>query len=320
MNVGTDGGSVWTIPGTIPSRSDTVLISSYVYAADAVQDIQLTGSPTGGTFTLTSGGDTTSSIAYNATAATVQSDLTALGSIGSGNVVVTDAPGGGWKVRFAGSMAGTWQAKVTATASLTGGTSPSVAITTISAGGDAGQAFAVTDPRGLVTRTYSDAMGRTTQTVEDFTDGEIADETNKTTGYTYNSAGTTSLTAYETGGGGETTAYVYGVTTGGGSVIDDNDIVAATEYPDPTTGEASCPGPNCGRIHCQIRAVRIRVWSRAVCRIPVNSGEALHDAPMPSAKAAIISAVEPGTDSTIVRGVRRRRESRGRGGGAGRYC
>jgi len=152
---------------------------------------------------------------------------------------VTDAPGGGWGVRFAETMAGTWQPKITATTSLTGGTSPGVAIATISAGGDAGQAFAVTDPLGLVTRTYSDAMGRTTQTVEDFTDGEITDETNKTTGYTYNSAGMTSLTAYETGGGGETTAYVYGVTTGDDSIIDDNDIVAATEWPDPTTGVAS---------------------------------------------------------------------------------
>ena len=148
------------------------------------------------------------------------------------------------KCGFAGSMAGTWQAKITATASLTGGTSPSVAITTISAGGDTGQAFAVTDPLGLVSRTYSDALGRTTQTVEDFTDGEITDETNKTTGYTYNSAGMTSLTAYETGGGGETTAYVYGVTTGTGNAVDDNDIVAATEWPDPTTARPATPRKN----------------------------------------------------------------------------
>jgi YD repeat-containing protein len=49
----------------------------------------------------------------------------------------------------------------------------------------------------------------------------------------------TALTAYTTGGGGETTAYVYGVTTASGSGIDDNDVVAATVWPDPTTGAAS---------------------------------------------------------------------------------
>jgi YD repeat-containing protein len=239
INVGTNGGTAWTVPGTVPTRADDTLVASFDYAADAVQIVTLTGSPTGGTFTLSFGGNTTSGIAYNASASTVQSDLTGLTSIGSSNVVVTDAPGGGWEVRFAGSLAGTWQAKITATSSLTGGTSPDVAISTVSAGGDAGQAFAVTDPAGLVTRTYSDALGRTNQTVEDFTDGEITDESNKTTGYTYNSAGITSLTAYQTGGGGETTAYVYGVTTGSGNAIDSNDIVVATEWPDPSTGAAS---------------------------------------------------------------------------------
>jgi RHS repeat-associated protein len=49
----------------------------------------------------------------------------------------------------------------------------------------------------------------------------------------------TSLTAYQTGGGGETTAYAYGVTTGSGSAIDSNEIVGATESPDPSTGAAS---------------------------------------------------------------------------------
>jgi YD repeat-containing protein len=239
VNVGTNGGSAWTVPASVPSRSDTTLVTTYDYAADAVQIVRLTGSPTGGTFTLSFGGYTTSGIAYNASASTVQSDLTGLTSIGSGNVVVTDAPGGGWEVRFAGTLAGTWQTKITASSSLTGGTSPGVAISTISSGGDAGQAFAVTDPAGLVTRIYSDALGRTNQTVEDFTDGEITDESNKTTGYTYNAAGMTSLTAYQTGGGGETTGYVYGVMTGTGSAINSNDIVGATEWPDPSTGAAS---------------------------------------------------------------------------------
>ena len=37
----------------------------------------------------------------------------------------------------------------------------------------------------------------------------------------------------------QTTQYVYGVTTAGGSGFDDNDLLQATQYPDPTTGAAS---------------------------------------------------------------------------------
>ena len=115
VDVGTNGGTAWSMPGSVPSRSADVLVTSYGYAADAVQTVTLTGSPTGGTFTLTFGGDTTSSIAYNASASTVQSDLTALASIGSGNAVVTQAVDGGWSVRFTGTLAGVYQTQMTAT-------------------------------------------------------------------------------------------------------------------------------------------------------------------------------------------------------------
>jgi YD repeat-containing protein len=199
----------------------------------------MTGSPTGGTFTLTFGGQTTSGIAYNASASTVQSALTGLSSVGSGNAVVTAAAGGGWQVRFAGTLAGAWQAKITASgAGLTGGTSPDVAVSTVSAGGDAGAVAAVTDPKALVSRTYRDALGRTTQTVEDFTDGAVTDSSNKTTNYAYNSVGMTSLTAVLSGGGVQTTAWVFGVTQSG-SGLTSNDVVSATQYPDPSTGAAS---------------------------------------------------------------------------------
>jgi YD repeat-containing protein len=75
VDVGTNGGSAWTRPGTPPTASDTVLVTSTGYAADSVQQVQVTGSPTGGTFTLTFNGQTTGSIAYNASAATVQTAL-----------------------------------------------------------------------------------------------------------------------------------------------------------------------------------------------------------------------------------------------------
>jgi hypothetical protein len=62
-----------------------------------------------GNFTLSFGGNTTGNIAYNASAATVQSALEGLASIGSGNVSVTkvsDTPlNQQWQITFQGSLA-----------------------------------------------------------------------------------------------------------------------------------------------------------------------------------------------------------------------
>ena len=101
-----------------------------------VQQIAVTGTPTGGTFTLTFGAQTTSAIAYNATAATVQTALQALSSIGSGNILVTGGPlpGTALTATFAGTMALAPESLITATGSLTGGTSPAVAVTRVTAG------------------------------------------------------------------------------------------------------------------------------------------------------------------------------------------
>jgi hypothetical protein len=100
-----------------------------------VQTVTITGSPTGGTFTLTYDGQTTSTIAYNATAATVQSRLIALSSIEEGNVSVTGSAGGPYSVTFTG---GHDVAALTASgAGLTGGSSPAVAVATATVGGAA---------------------------------------------------------------------------------------------------------------------------------------------------------------------------------------
>jgi hypothetical protein len=53
------------------------------------QTVTIGGTPTGGTFTLTFGGNTTNLILFDASAAQVQSSLEALPSIGEGNVSVT---------------------------------------------------------------------------------------------------------------------------------------------------------------------------------------------------------------------------------------
>lgn len=95
------------------------------------QTVAITGAPTGGSFTLTFGAQTTAAIAYNATAATVKAALEALSTIGSGGVTVTGGPlpASAVVVNFGGVNAGTDVALMTATASLTGGTTPAVAVT-----------------------------------------------------------------------------------------------------------------------------------------------------------------------------------------------
>lgn len=103
-----------------------------------VQTVTITGTPTGGTFTLTFDGETTAGIAYNATASAVRSALEALSNITAGDVVVGGGPGPGtpFTVTFSGGdEAGTNVPQMTASgASLTGGTSPDVAVTTTTAG------------------------------------------------------------------------------------------------------------------------------------------------------------------------------------------
>jgi hypothetical protein len=104
-----------------------------------VQTVTITGTPTGGTFTLTFDGSTTAAIAYNATASAVQSALEALPSVDTGAVVVTGGPGPStaFTVTFSGAQfQGSNVPAMTASgASLTGGTSPDVTIATPTGGG-----------------------------------------------------------------------------------------------------------------------------------------------------------------------------------------
>src|SRR5260370_13519041 len=64
-------------------------------ANDELQTVTITGGPTGGTFTLTFGGNTTSALNWNCTAAQMQTALQALASIGANNALVTGGPGPG---------------------------------------------------------------------------------------------------------------------------------------------------------------------------------------------------------------------------------
>lgn len=121
-------------------------------STNEVQTVTVTGSPTGGTFTLTYAGQTTAAIAYNASNTTVRTSLEALSTIGTGNVAVTGPNGGPYVVTFQGALADQNVAQMTASgASLTGGTSPGVTVATTTGGtsaltvaGSAGGPYTVT--------------------------------------------------------------------------------------------------------------------------------------------------------------------------------
>ncbi len=116
----------------------TGLYGPYASQTNEVQSVTITGTPTGGTFTLTWSGQTTAAIPYNATAAQVLAALQALSNIGDNDVSVTGGPGPGsaFAVTFKGVLGGTDVAAMTASgAGLTGGSSPNVTIGTTTAGG-----------------------------------------------------------------------------------------------------------------------------------------------------------------------------------------
>lgn len=116
------------------------LYAPYSGPRSEVQTVTITGGPTGGSYTLTFSGQTTAAIPYNATAAQVKTALEALSNVEPGDVAVSGGPHPGTAVvvTFGGQYLGEDVAQMTASgASLTGGTSPAVAVATSTAGGGA---------------------------------------------------------------------------------------------------------------------------------------------------------------------------------------
>jgi YD repeat-containing protein len=144
-------------------------------------------------------------------------------------------------VRFACTLAGSVQNAITGNGGgLTGGTSPSVAITVTSLGGDNGLVQQITDPRGIVAKTDYDYLGRTVRTIAAFSAFAPSNELDNTTEYTYDGMDhTLTLQADLPSGAYQQTKWVYGVTTGGGNGLNSNDIVAAVQHPDKSTGNPS---------------------------------------------------------------------------------
>jgi hypothetical protein len=103
------------------------------YGTNAVDSVTITGAPTGGTFTLTTGGQTTAPLAITATNFQVQSALASLSSVGLNNVVVTGPPGGPWQVTFQGAK-GAQPITMTAANTFTGGTTPAAVVASVVTG------------------------------------------------------------------------------------------------------------------------------------------------------------------------------------------
>jgi hypothetical protein len=100
-------------------------------AVNAQQTITVTGTPTGGSFTLTYGGQT-ATIAFGSTAAQVVTALTALSTIGAGGVTATGGPLPATPVvvTFVAQLAGTAiPLPIVNNTGFTGGASPAAAVT-----------------------------------------------------------------------------------------------------------------------------------------------------------------------------------------------
>ena len=109
---------------------------SSLVTQNEVQVATVNGSPTGGTFTLTFNGATTSPIAFDAAAADVQTALRALPTINGANCSVAGSAGGPFTVTFNGTLASqSWPIMLASGAALTGGSSPSVTVARSQAGG-----------------------------------------------------------------------------------------------------------------------------------------------------------------------------------------
>lgn len=109
--------------------SDIVKLSGT--PTNEVQTLTVTGTPTGGTFRLAFNSVATANIAFNASAAAVQSALELISTIGAGNVAATGGPlpTTAVVITFQNNLAAQNVPLITATGvTLTGGTTPGVTI------------------------------------------------------------------------------------------------------------------------------------------------------------------------------------------------
>jgi hypothetical protein len=121
----------------LPAMFNQGVSGKYWRQGDKTQVATVNGSPTGGTFTLSSGGNTTSALAYNASAATVQTAVRLFGGIYA-TVTVTGSSGGPYTITFPDATSNVQSASAPFSAdgtALAGGTSPTVTVAATGQGG-----------------------------------------------------------------------------------------------------------------------------------------------------------------------------------------
>jgi hypothetical protein len=121
----------------LPAYFSQGVSGKYWRQGDQTQTVTVNGTPTGGTFTLSSGGNTTSALAYNAAASAVQTAIRAFGGIYAG-VTVSGSAGGPYTVTFPDATTNVQAPSAPFSADgsgLTGGTSPSVTVASTGQGG-----------------------------------------------------------------------------------------------------------------------------------------------------------------------------------------
>lgn len=96
-----------TDPG-VPEAGEKGGVTSAEGAEGEVENDEnvITSTATGGTFTVTVDGETTGNVAENATAAALETALTALSNVDAADVNVTGAAGGPWTLEWTGQYAG----------------------------------------------------------------------------------------------------------------------------------------------------------------------------------------------------------------------
>lgn len=131
FGVGNASGEVAQVQETIAAIKTKITggytLQTLTFNSDMVSQTIIIRPTSGGTFTLSYGGKTTGSIAWNASASVIQAALRGLSTIGGTNVIVTAAPSGfgepnqyAWFVDF-NTAAIPSPTAITATSSLSGG-------------------------------------------------------------------------------------------------------------------------------------------------------------------------------------------------------
>ena len=110
---------------------DVAAITGAGVSVNEVQTGTMTGSPEGGNFKLTFGGQETGNLKHNATGTEIQTALRGLSSIADDEITVTGNAGGPHSYTFTAGLGGKDVAAITVDDSgLTGGSEPEYAITT----------------------------------------------------------------------------------------------------------------------------------------------------------------------------------------------